>query len=221
MEAKSYIVTVMTKEKGGFPDMGFGAAIEQIAKEKTSPETIQITDKMNLTVPLEDLKLVHEIYEKIAGLVDGDAREALINIETYLRGLACWKYIFTTGVGKERNNEKDSLYFVMPSGLSLRLKRSELSKGIKSVIQPFMELVCFENEKYQIVSFEPKIGLTTMEYLTKDIYDFQTGKKEISTDWQSKITLGKNADTGEIVAIDPDNFAKHNGSPVNYIEKTE
>lgn len=152
-----------------------------------------------------------DLRKMVAGL---DINSALSVIQGYLDSLP-WKSKFRTGeIGKRGNN--DSVYYVTPENISLRLKLSNMGLGnINEVIQPFMEKIVFEDDDNNI-SFEPEVGLTPQEYSSPEFIAMQSrGRSE--GEFHSRIRTYIDA-SGRTVFIKnvPDGYV-HTGSKINIL----
>jgi hypothetical protein len=82
----------------------------------------------------------------------------------------------------------DSIYYTTQDGISLRLKRANLGKGLRRVIQPFMEKILFDHFNKRRITTEPKIGYSVKEYMTKDFLNKQNkDPDDIHEDYHSTI----------------------------------
>ncbi len=149
----------------------------------------------------------------------------------YLDSVPLWKHKFSTSHEPNRHTataHKDSLYYVTPAGLSLRLKRTNArEEGMKRVVQPFMERIVFMRNNMSInngkvdpadISNEPKIGWWVQEYSSQQFWDIQNMKKPVLGDYKSTVDLTPaKDDTGKIMLVEPQNVADHFGSQVNNI----
>lgn len=154
------------------------------------------------------------------------ARKVVLEITKYLDASDVWSKKFTTMIGGGMTDtlelsDEDSKYYLTKSGLSMRLKRAALADGLslKDVIQPIAELILFRNpqsgdgqEEYSRI---PKIGWTTIDYITPEFGKYIGAKKQ-ELDFQSPLVTFEKK--GYIVAVaGPKDVWIHHGHRVNMI----
>lgn len=133
----------------------------------------------------------------------------------YLDRQSIWTNKFVTRNPYEHTTEDrramtDSLYYVTPSGCSLRLLRYSLGKeGLKTVIQPFMEQVIYLDENGR-ASNAPAVGLSPVEYVTDDFWEAL--KTPNSANFTSRIK--KYELDGEAYYINPNDGDLHKAYPI-------
>jgi len=208
-------------DKNIFPDLGFKEIIRKEVERKREHEkflkSLEGQPFEQETFSVEDINKVIEIRKNLDNFIksgDNNPAECLQEVERYLNGLNVWAVRFSTGeIGKTK--QTDSLYYMMPNGASLRLKRSELKRGIAAVVQPFMEIIFFEDKDLKPTEFL-NIGNTTMEYCSEDFYRIQK-QNEANKSFSSGIKrYYKNG--GLFYMLPTTNlFHEHNGSEVNNV----
>lgn len=144
--------------------------------------------------------------------------EDLNGLISYLDSLDMWKSKFRTGAEASRE-ERDSIYYITENNISLRLKVSELCRGLRYVIQPFMENIVFL-EKEKPDAFYPSeksvLHSTPLEYSSVEFHALQK-QTQASTDYISCVP--KFYKTGKLYFVGkPKNlFHEHSGSEINQI----
>ncbi len=133
--------------------------------------------------------------------------------------LDIWSHKFSTesqGSGENMiETPNDSIYYMSPSGASLRLKMANRNQGIDKVIQPIMEKIFFE-KLHEEISETPNLGYFVREYATRDFFDLLAGGS-IDDDYQSSIRKYERGGKIEIPKLDNIKYS-HEGSPVNRID---
>ncbi|HSX41817.1 MAG TPA: hypothetical protein VLE93_00530 [Candidatus Saccharimonadales bacterium] len=153
-------------------------------------------------------------------------------MEVYLDSLNIWKHKLTT-VNQEARIEKfpqpekfDSLYYITPEGVSLRLKRRLVrDEDVHGLVQPYMEKIFFKNYQSEEVKEVPELGLSVIEYTTAGFAKLMTGSAELEKyefaaispladqeNYQQQVTL----DNGKIVTP-PGPLIEHGGDNINYL----
>lgn len=190
---------------------------ERKAQAETFLESLEGQPFEQETFSAEDVEKIIAIRKELERLIEKNKNapfQGLKKIEDYLNNLDIWLVRFSTGtVGK--SEKTDSLYYVAPNGASLRLKRSNLNKGLESVVQPFMETIFFEDEKGNTTDvLNP--GYTTMEYCSREFYDLQN-QNEAEGGFESEVR--RYYKDGELFYVmpPPNIFHKHNGSEINNV----
>lgn len=178
----------------------------QVFLQKELETVVQVQDLLNALMRRSEAK------QKPATEVLGEIQFALDNLKNV------WEYKFRSGnVGKPKD-ETDSVYYMTKSGISLRLKKINLPKGIRHVVQPFMEQVFFLGDNGEIVE-KPVEGYVVDEYLSTDFLRLQNGEIPVKGDFQSNIA--KYMHGQRIIAVKDlqNSHLQHDGSPVNNIIK--
>ncbi len=198
--------------------------VEQIKTQRLERakalEGIPVEKQLFLKEELETIVKVNQLLHalmKRSEVNRKSPKEALTEIQYALDHLKnFWESKFTSG-GVDTEREDDSLYYMTASGISLRLKRANLSRGIRAVVQPFLEKVCFLNESSEL-SEKPVIGSTVEEYASQEFLKIQHGEIPITADVESKIL--KYVKNGKLIAVGnaPDGVY-HGGNLVNKIVK--
>ena len=149
-------------------------------------------------------------------------QRVISDIMATLDKLDIWSHKFSTesqGTGENlTETPDDSVYYMTPSGVSLRFKMANRDKGIREVIQPIMEKIFFEKIG-EGLSETPKTGHFVHEYATQIFFD-QLTAASIESDYQSSIKKYKRGSEIEIPKLENIKYS-HAGSPVNkiYFEK--
>lgn len=156
--------------------------------------------------------LIRQSLQRVnAGL---EFRKALEATRKLLDSLQ-WKAKFTTGLVGQPDRAKDSLYYLTPEGISLRLKMASAASGdINQVIRSCKEVTFFEDENNNI-SFEPRIGLTVQEYVSPEFLGLQNSDRTREP-FESKIRIYKQ-DNRVILIRNVPNGLHHTGHTVNAI----
>lgn len=158
----------------------------------------------------QTFQLRHDAERHIYGKLEDTSRAVLSEVMTYLDSLPLWQYKFSTEYKQGRRQPwdwyNDSLYYVTPSGISLRLKKAVVrEQGLAGVIQPPQEKVTFEN-KYDFnqsdsrpkqISTVPQIGWHVEEYQSEDFRQLMASG-EISQDFPSHIVVVEHEDKPEV-----------------------
>lgn len=158
-----------------------------------------------------------------AECTDGVQRAIFIELEKKLDTLPLWVAKFSTSyddAGKadgplQENPEKDSIYYITPSNVALRLKKSMIANqdGLR-VTQPATDLVVFRSPETKEVVLTPTLGFTTQEWLTSNFIHACADVE--NPDLHSPIVIFER--DGRIVGIDvPPHSGDHNGNRVNKI----
>lgn len=179
-------------------------------------ELKQIKQAMDLCAKAEDAALDAEY-------TDGVQRAIFIELEKKLDTLPLWVAKFSTSyddAGKadgplQENPEKDSIYYITPSNVALRLKKSMIAnQGGLRVTQPATDLVVFRSPETKEVVLTPTLGFTTQEWLTSNFIHACADVE--NPDLHSPIVIFER--DGRIVGIDvPPHSGDHNGNRVNKI----
>lgn len=145
---------------------------------------------------------------------DLDIRSALAASRAYLASHK-WQARFTTGLVGKPDPGQDSLYYLSPEGISLRLKMANAESGdINQVMRSFKEITFFEDDQSGI-SLAPKVGLTVQEFVSPEFLELQNGDSAHST-YQSRIRIYKQG--GRIIQIrNVPNGLQHTGHEVNAV----
>lgn len=168
-----------------------------------------------------------DLFKKIDNITNPILETAAL----YLDSVPLWEHKFSTNHDHNRHPataHKDSLYYVTPAGLSLRLKRTNArERGMEKVVQPFMERIVFMRSNMSInngkadpadISDEPKIGWWVQEYASQEFWDIQNMKKPVIGDYKSTVDLTSEKDNaGKTMLVEPQNVADHFGDQVNNI----
>ncbi len=162
------------------------------------------------------------------------SKSVLAELASYLNAREVWKYKFRTDSGfKVRGRrpyaeENDSIYYVTPSGVSLRLKRTLLRiEGLKGVCQEYMEKTFFFKDykhsrtqdnivfySEDTISETPQIGWHVEEECSKDFENLMnTDKVQSSFPSRVKIIQTQNE---KGIAVDGKHWS-HSGHPVSEI----
>ncbi|GEM_PF-3552858 len=151
-------------------------------------------------------------------------KKQLADLEASLDRLPFWNRKFSTdntnnGALAEapiaENPERDSIYYITPSSVSLRLKKVNLINGLNAVVNKFAEKIFFVRKRE--ISLEPKLGYTVEEYFGEDFSNIIISG-QVSFDFQSAIKTFQSSD-GKIRDVIPTNgkTEKHDGDRVNKI----
>lgn len=181
------------------------------AEENLTHQTFEV-DRFSVEAINRILLIDSDLKRITAGLGVDDA---LSVVQGYLNSFS-WKARFRTGEPGKPEPDKDSIYYVTPENISLRLKLSNRSTGvILKVIQPFMERIVFEDDIGTILS-EPALGLTPQEYSSPEFISLQN-KRNVDKEFISKIRQYRD-ENGRVVLIKnaPGGYV-HTGSKINHI----
>lgn len=173
-------------------------------------------------VPFECRKFSAEIVDRTI-LIRQSLHRVTANLE-FLKALEAakrlldsvqWKAKFTTGLVGGPDKRRDSLYYMTPEGISLRLKMFNAESGdIKQVIQSFAEMIFFEDDNNNIY-LNPRLGLTVQEYASPEFLAIQDGGVTRSG-FESKIRIYREGDHIILIRNVP-NGRSHTGNKVNAI----
>jgi len=151
----------------------------------------------------------------------------LANLERALDMLPIWKEKISTeseGGGASPcseepltvNPETDSVYYITPSGSSLRLKKTIIDEGLGNVFSRFAERIIFVGPKMKI-SVQPIKGFSVREYFTETFSD-RLGSENVAHDFNSRLRIyEKDGDIKAIVMPEDDTSEPHAGDRVNKI----
>ena len=206
-------------------EFGFAEMLREHAlREQRAAENLDGLPFSHQTFSANEITRLMEIGVTLANYKreNSTSVQELKNLIEYLNGLEVWDARFSTSGGGE-NQENDSLYFVTKSNISLRLKRSNLDKGMEKVIEPFMENIVFlpadGHEAFYPLE-HPSLGATPSEYSSQEFNQLQQ-RDEGATNFKLKIPRffkeGKLYFVGK-----PDNlFHEHIGSEINNVYYTK
>jgi hypothetical protein len=144
-----------------------------------------------------------------------DVENALEIVQGYLNSLS-WKTRFRTGESGKPESDRDSIYYVTPENISLRLKLSNRVSGdMSKVIQPFMEKIVFEDDA-NVIFTDPVIGLTPQEYSSPEFMALQD-RDGVDHEFVSEIKQYKD-ESGKILLIKKaQGGCEHTGSKINIV----
>lgn len=131
--------------------------------------------------------LIRQGIRKVTGSLEfpaalEEARKLLDSLE--------WKARFTTGAVGEPDPERDSLYYLTPENISLRIKLANVvTRSIHEVIRSCKEVTTFEDDKNNIF-LDPAIGLTVQEYVSPKFLEIQNGDR-VQEPFESSIRIYK------------------------------
>jgi len=170
----------------------------------------------------EDIKKVIDIRKQLSSFVkksekDSNPEVGLADAIKYLDSLDCWIFKFGTGeVGKTAKT--DSVYYVMPNGISLRLKRINMKKGLKYVVEPFMECIVFEKDGKPTEELD--IGPNVREFCSQEFNNLQNQDSPAPDEGFTSKVKKYYKDGKLYFAERPNNlFHDHFGDDVNKIYK--
>ena len=204
-----------TKKKAGqniVPNSGMHEAVEHVKRQQEAhAKKLEGLPVRYGEFAANELSRLFEIGKRIMRM------SSLDGIVQYLDSLNVWQCKFSTeGGGTHR--ERDSLYYVTKSRISLRLKRSELEKGLNAVMQPFMETIVFDagHGGGFYPSEDPSIDAVPLERCSQEFYDLQS-QDTTSRNFTSQIP--KFYKDGKLFYVgSPEHlFHDHNGSSINQI----
>jgi hypothetical protein len=137
-----------------------------------------------------------------------------------INSLDFWAYKFSTmcgyGTGDELlRSSNDSIYFVSPSGVSLRFKRANGGRGIRKIIQALMEKIVFEKDGK--INENPEKGHHVREYTSQEFLALVEWKREPLKDFHSPLRIYFHGENMIIPNLD-NNIFHHEGDPVNWLE---
>ena len=210
------------------PDPGFKAFVDtakqQQDKLRKALEGLPIKRER---FSVEEIRKIIEVNKRLKAFIEEDERssaagrdsrqsaETLRRVITYLDGVDLFKAKFTTGtVGKIQ--EEDSVYYATKDGIALRLKAINLrQKGLRRVIQPFMESIVFSYDQFYPRE-RPAIGGAPSEYCSQEFYNLQN-QDEAYGDFTSEVK--KFYKDGRLYFVEgPTNlFHEHPGSDINRV----
>lgn len=141
-----------------------GVLAELEERRRRKEEWLENSRLEHRTIPREEILGVCAVHRTLADFLDryGESTdpEHLKALVSYLDTLPLWKAKFSTGEYDREHrlvidDVMDSLYYLTPSGLSLRLKRSLLVDGekmgegsdMRAVIQSFADLILFRRKE--------------------------------------------------------------------------
>lgn len=147
--------------------------------------------------------------------------EAVKKVFELLERFNIWSYKFSTMSDGRVDEElirgpNDSIYFVSPSGVSLRFKIANKGRGFLEIVQPFMEKIFFDKIGENLSEI-PKMGYFVQECTTREFWDLLKGKK-INRDYVSSIRKYRCGEKLEIPKLD-NIICCLDGNSVNYIYK--
>jgi len=194
-------------------------------------EKISKTELANLFRIKERLTELAYEYEKLekGGELNSEQKKLSFfdEVTRWLDKESVWKWKFTTSSADdssslEINPTNDSVYYVSRSGVSLRLKKTNLfEKGLKGTIQPFAETIFFINPENKKISETPQEEYWVVEYTSQEFHNLEKGGKA-DKDFISPIKKFLN-DAGKLFFVEePVNlFHRHEGHAVNRILTNE
>ncbi|MBU1039285.1 hypothetical protein KKC17_03645 [Patescibacteria group bacterium] len=221
------------------PDSGFAQAFGQF-KNKQEQEFSEISKYpfKNEVISVDDLKKLKDIQDSLNNLIkdynhnakltgSGIQKESLcqqyiVSIEKFLDNQNIWKYKFSTdslsGGGTEEPLNKsvlDSLYYMSESGISLRLKLVNFSKGLGQVVQPLMEKTVFESIDQLIqIKENPEVGCVVNDYASEEFYK---ALNESTENYKSVINIHQDKDFIKGLTFSGSIKHKHLGDRVNQV----
>jgi hypothetical protein len=152
-----------------------------------------------------------ELYAPLIEISEKNLRAFI----AYLDQQSFWENRFATRqpyghTSQDRQAMTDSLYYVTPSGCSLRLLTYSLPKeGLKIAIQPFMEKVIYLDGNGDSHN-SPQVGLNPVEYVTDDFWE--TLKNKNGGSFRSSIK--KYELDGQIYYVNPTDGDLHRAYPI-------
>ena len=206
------------------------AVIEEIIKkQQVEQERLAKIPFIRLTFPHRELITLSSLWQHIKTAVVANHQKSnearLAELERRLDVLRLWQSKFSTmpgsGIGDalERDTAIDSVYYVTPSGISLRLRKVSLEegRGLAEVALPYQERIIFASDTDRSQTLHPNLGKWVNEYSTRSfqrIFD----QPIINADYQSKIHLHQ---TGRAVAglsaPDREWLEAHTGDRINHL----
>ncbi len=150
------------------------------------------------------------------------AKPEVAKMVAYLDSLPLWKFKFSTEIGASvvgplQEDERDSLYYMTASGISMRLRNASLEEGhgLNRVAQPFMEKVRFRDPQTKRFESVPTLGSTVEDCVTREFEERLKNWGEKSDFVSPLATWVKD---GKPLAFGgPDDVSIHNGDRVNRI----
>lgn len=187
-------------------------------------QIIEVKQKLNTLIQLfnqetRGVTLGSERYKQICGKYLQKTLE-LLDAASY------WSYKFSTEAGgaaegRMGNSPDDSIYYITPRNISLRIKRANINRGLAAVIQPFFEKVLFEKSDGGYMVSTPELGYTVIEYSSHQFLDLQRKETHIpKEDFHSPLRMYHEND--QIVAvrtIKEGETLEHRGDRINAIFK--
>lgn len=159
---------------------GFDEILKNLVANKDAfLKRLELSQKEVFSVDDTELPKIRKIQQLLTTFqnertANQNQHEVLNELESLLDRVTLWGAKFATensgGAGahiplQSYNRQTDSLYYVTPSGVSLRLKTINIEKGIAEVIQPFAEKIIFVGPNHES-SEVPKEGYNVEEYLS-------------------------------------------------------
>ncbi len=216
----------MSIEGKNVPDTGFLKLVEDLKSaqetEKAALENVPFRLEIIPEGLMRELWNINQELKRKIKQYSSFENPSLV-IENYLVSRAdIFPFVFTTG--EVEPSISDSIYFVSPYGISLRLKRADLAKGIDGtqppdftgLVQPMVERIIFLDTKNQRVSLKPEIGLDVEESTSKEFFDSMNSNTPPHSDYQSPIKIYEQ--NGQIIKVEnPHQYIHHPGNIVNVI----
>lgn len=223
-------------------DLGMSRVLADLnARKKRFLESLEGIPFHTETIPADEInqiitarKLCRQFVEDSERATEGLTKQEKLNalrnrlkeLEAKLDELPLWTYKFSTeseggGVADSEemtvNTETDSVYFITPHGVSVRLKKSNLSEGLQNVITKFAAKIFFVKDDGAI-SLDPKVGYSVREYFGDDFDNLVWSG--VANDFPSKIKIFQ-SDDGKVHAVlaDDEGTPVHTGDRVNKIHR--
>ncbi|OHA01948.1 MAG: hypothetical protein A3C12_01095 [Candidatus Sungbacteria bacterium RIFCSPHIGHO2_02_FULL_49_20] len=165
------------------------------AKKQAFEESLRGLPKEFHLIPQEEHKQIVEVKGFLAEFLEAAGIELLAEkryqkfteLTEALDRMALWKNKFSTeSAGGPSDNvplepfnpAEDSIYYMTPSGMSLRLKTANLQEGLWSVVQQIAEKILFVGSEE--VAEVPRIGFRVKEFFSDSGLDFYKRGNQIA-----------------------------------------
>jgi ribonucleotide reductase alpha subunit len=192
--------------------------------EKTMEKYKKELELISGLISEKDSQISLEVFAKVKKL----EQKTISDVIDGLDQLDIWSYKFSTlsqGIAEDlektssERTPDDSIYYMTPSGASLRLKMANRNRGAKTIIEPIMEKIFFEKvgADGKDLSEVPKIGYNVVEYATQEFFNLMAAKDtKIGSAYKSSIKKYNQGGKIEIPKLENVKYS-HEGSPVNKI----
>ena len=211
-------------------DSGFKDFLDQLGEQKKQfeqglenlPYECQEISEFELLKLIEvrkTLEMLIKAYEvAVAKGIDSKTQQDYFDqtLKHLDQFVTLWDSKFTTGDIDDTKSENFSVYYQTKSGVSFRMKRVNLEKkGLRDVIQPFMERIYFNIPEDGTISESPVIHGIVEEYLSPEFLELQKQDK-VSGPFKSRIR--RYIKDGKVFSIqNVENGLNHSGHEVNSI----
>jgi hypothetical protein len=219
----------MSSEEDILKRLGSDRVFQELAaRQKAQVARIEGSELKRESYSRVQLTELFELRKQLFARLGVNPKSKLREVESVMDRRDFWKHKFSTQPGSGDVNDlarspQDSIYYLTPNGLSLRLKKilAYSPQEDEPLVYPVFEKAVFHEDGQEGYVLAPRIGLWTGEFASSDFLklqrDFMAGKP-LPPEYQSK--LGFYEKGGKIVGVASELKGEdpyHNGDRVNHI----